>query len=841
MAKRKKSKLTKRTTNETPPPEETTATATAPVDQTKELLIEDEMKDSYLNYAMSVIISRALPDARDGLKPSQRRILIAMNDLNLGPRTKFRKCAKIVGDTSGNYHPHGDQASYQTLVRLAQDFSCHYPLVDGQGNFGSIDGDPPAAMRYTEARMTDFSMQMLEDLERGTVDFVPNYDETRTEPTVLPSKFPNLMCNGSYGIAVGMATSIPPHNFNEIADGIIKVIDNPKVEIEKLMEIVKGPDFPTGAIICGAKGIRDAYLTGRGIIKIRSRLSSEELKNGRKNIVVSEIPYSQEKTKIIEQIVKLVKDGKIDGVADVRDESDKDGIRLIIELRRGAEEQVIVNQLYRNTSLQNSFSIIMLALVNSRPETLNLKQMLVAYKDHRLEVIQRRTRFLLARAEAEAHILEGLVIALSKIDQVIKTIKQSKTVELAKTNLMKRFKLSERQSEAILQMRLQRLTNMEQAKVKDDLKKTREKIVDYKALLADENLILDIIKEDLYEMKEKYKSKRQTEILKREVQEFSVEELITEEKMVVVISHQGYIKRVSLTSYRKQQRGGKGVIGAETKEGDFIEHMFVASTHDYLLFFTDQGRVHWQKVYDLPQMSRTAKGRALVNVIRLRQGEKITAAIPIKDFETGFLTMATQNGVIKKTALKAYGRPQKGGIIGLKLGPGDRLIGVRITHPKEHIILGTSDGMSIRFVESDARSMGRAARGVTGIRLKKGDQVKDMLIVNKDANLLSVCAKGYGKRTDFDEYRLQRRGGTGIRNIKTSDRNGKLIGMKEVQNKDDLMMISAKGMVVRISVKNIRSIGRNTQGVRLISLQPGDKLVSVAKISKEEEIEAGEE
>ncbi|MEK7448051.1 MAG: DNA gyrase subunit A [Planctomycetota bacterium] len=800
----------------------------------KDLPIEDEMKDSYLNYAMSVIVSRALPDARDGLKPSQRRILVAMNDLGLGPRSKFRKCAKIAGDTSGNYHPHGEQVVYPTLVRMAQDFACRYPLVDGQGNFGSIDGDPPAAMRYTEARMTEFSMQLLEDMEKDTVDFIPNYDETRTEPTVLPSKFPNLLCNGSYGIAVGMATSIPPHNFTEIADGIIKLINNPNVSIDELMTIVKAPDFPTAGIICGIQGVKEAYQTGRGLITVRGRLKTEELKGGRQLLIITEIPYNQEKTKIIEEIVKLIKDDKMDGVADVRDESDRNGIRLVLELRRGAEEQVIINQLYQHTSMQISVSIIMIALVNNRPETLNLKQILECYRNHRLEVIRRRTKFLLARAEDEAHILEGLIIALDEIDEVIKVIKKSKTVEDARNNLMARFKLSERQSDAILQMRLQRLTNLEQAKVKEDLKKLKEKIVDYKALLADENMILDIIKEDLFELKEKYGDKRKTEILKREAQEFSIEELIAEEDMVVVISHEGYVKRVPLTSYRKQQRGGKGVIGAETKEGDFIEHLFIASTHDYLLFFTDQGRVHWQKLYDLPEMTRTAKGRALINIIKLRPDEKITAAIPVKNFETGFLIMATQNGVIKKTELKAYGRPQKGGIIAIKLRPDDRLIGVRVTTGQDHIILGTRDGMAIRFAETDVRGMGRAASGVTGIRLKKGDIVKDMIIMDKEASLLSVCEQGYGKRTDFDEYRIQRRGGSGVRNIKTSDRNGKLVGMKEARDKDDLVLITTKGMVVRISVKNIRTIGRNTQGVRLIKLEPGDKLISVARVPEEE-------
>ncbi|MBI4712466.1 MAG: DNA gyrase subunit A [Planctomycetes bacterium] len=802
----------------------------------REMLIEDEMKDSYLNYAMSVIVSRALPDVRDGLKPSQRRILVAMNDLNLGPHSKHRKCAKIAGDTSGNYHPHGEQVIYPTLVRLAQDFSCRYPLIDGQGNFGSVDGDPPAAMRYTEARLTEFSTRMLDDMDKNTVDYQPNYDETREEPKVLPSLFPNLLCNGSSGIAVGMATSIPPHNFGEVADGIIKVIDKPDTSIDQLMEIVKGPDFPTGGLICGIKGIRDAYQTGRGIITVRAKIDTEKVKGGRTNIVITEIPYNQEKAKIIERIAELVKTDKIQGVADIRDESDKDGMRIVVEIKRGEEEQITINQLYENTPLQDSFSIIMIALVNNRPETLNLKQLLVAYKDHRVEVITRRTRFLLEKAEAEAHILEGLVIAVDNIDEIVRLIKRSKDPQEAKAKLIAKFKLSEKQAEAILQMRLQKLTGLERDKLEADLKDLKEKIADYKAILGDPDLVLDIIKEDLFEMKEKYGDKRRTEILKRDVKEFSLEELITEEEMAVVISHEGYIKRVPLTSYRRQQRGGKGVVGAETKEGDFIEHLFIASTHDYILFFTDQGKVHWVKVYDIPEMSRTAKGRALVNLFRLNQKEKISACLPVKTFETGFLVMATESGLVKKTPLKEYGNPQKGGIIALKLENDDRLVGVNITNGKDHIILGTQDGMSIRFPEENARPMGRATYGVTGIKLKKGDKVRDMLLVDKDSSLLSVCEKGYGKRTPFNEYRIQRRGGSGIRNIKTTDRNGKLVAIRDVKDTDELMMMTAKGMAVRIPLKTLRTIGRNTQGVRLISLEAGDKLVSVAKVCQEEEV-----
>ncbi len=813
----------------------TTAASSSPNTTTRP--IEEEMQTSYLNYAMSVIISRALPDVRDGLKPSQRRIMVAMNDLNLTPRSKFRKCAKIAGDTSGNYHPHGEQVIYPTLVRLAQDFACRYPLIEGQGNFGSIDGDPPAAMRYTEARLSEFAMQIMADLDKNTVDFVPNYDETRIEPKVLPSTFPNLLCNGSSGIAVGMATSIPPHNFLEVADGLIKLLDKPEVTIDELMNHIKGPDFPTGGIICGIEGIKKAYQTGKGLITVRARLSTSEAKGGRKNIIITEIPYNQEKARIISRIATLAKEGKIQGIADIRDESDRDGIRIVVEVKRGEEPEIVVNQLYQNTSLQDTFSIIMIALVNNRPEMLNLKQLLGAFRDHRIEVIRRRTRFLLEKAQAEAHILEGLIIALKNIDAVIKLIKRSKTPEIARQGLMKRFKLSERQAEAILQMRLQKLTGLETEQVIKNLSVLKDKITEYKAILADEGLILDIIREDLYEAKDQYGEARRTDILKRELKEFNFEELISEEEMVVVMSHQGYLKRVPLTSYRKQHRGGKGIIGAETKEGDFIEHIFTASTHDYILFFTDRGRVHWIKVYDLPEMSRLAKGRAIINILKLATNENITAVIPVKDFTTGFLVMATQQGYIKKTPLSGFSHPKKGGIIALKLGGDDKLIGIKITHGTEHIILGTRDGLAIRFPEKDVRSMGRAARGVKAIRLKKGDLVRDIVLVNEKTSLLSVCEKGYGKQTSFKEYRTQRRGGSGIRNIKTTERNGKLIALKEMSDKDDLIMISAKGMIVRIPAKSLRIIGRNTQGVKLISLGSGDQLVSIAKVSKEEHLD----
>ncbi|ODS34687.1 MAG: DNA gyrase subunit A [Candidatus Scalindua rubra] len=803
----------------------------------KDVIIEEEMKDSYLTFAMSVIMSRALPDVRDGLKPSQRRILVAMNDLGLGPASKFRKCAKICGDTTGNYHPHGEQVVYPTLVRLAQDFSCRYTLINGQGNFGSIDGDPPAAMRYTEARMTNASMEMMADLKQNTVNFVPNYDETRMEPVVLPSKFPNILCNGSSGIAVGMATSIPPHNVNEVCDGIIRVIDNPDVTIDELIEIIKGPDFPTGALICGTKGINEGYKTGRGTIIVRARAHTETTKTGKKNIVITEIPYQLNRDKIIERIAELVKNEQIKGISDVRNESDREGSRIVIDLKKGEREEVVLNLLYKHTKLQDSYSIIMIALINNRPQTLNLKQLITAYIDHRKEVIQRRTRFLLARAEERAHILEGLRIALKNIDEIIKLIKSSKNVEDARASLVSKFSLTEVQANAILDMKLQRLTNLEQNKIEEEYKKICENIKEYKAIMADEKLVLDIIREDLYEIKEKYGDPRNTEII-GEIGEFEMEDLISEEDVIVIVTHDGYTKRLPLSTYRKQHRGGKGVTGADMKEGDFVEHLFIASTHDYILFFTDMGKVYWQKVYDIPQLGRTARGRAIINLLNLEKGENISSMIPIRRFDDRMLIMATKNGIIKKTVLSAFGRPQKGGIIAILLDSGDKLIGVKLTHGEREIVLGTEKGKAIRFSENDVRCMGRATRGVKGVELQEDDNVRGIVIVDKDATLLTVCENGYGKRTEYSEYHVQRRGGQGVINIKTTERNGKVIGLKNVRDEDELMMMTANGMVIRTAINTIRSIGRNTQGVRLITLQEGDKLVSIAPVIsdvKEEE------
>ena len=805
----------------------------------KDILIEEEMKESYLTFAMSVIMSRALPDVRDGLKPSQRRILVAMNDLNLGPGAKFRKCAKICGDTTGNYHPHGEQVVYPTLVRLAQDWSLRYTLVKGQGNFGSIDGDPPAAMRYTEAKMTHASAEMMEDIKQNTVDFIPNYDETRLEPSVLPAKFPNILCNGGSGIAVGMATSIPPHNVNEVCDGIIKVIDNPDVTIDELLTIIKGPDFPTGALICGAKGIVDGYKTGRGIITVRAKYHTETAKNNKQSIVVTEIPYQLNRDRIIERIAELVRNDVIKGITDVRNESDREGSRIVIVLKRNEEVEVVINQLYKHTSLQSSFSIIMIALVNSRPETLNLKQLLSAYVTHRKEIIRRRTRFLLDRAEERAHILEGLKIALENIDEVIKLIKASKTVEDARASLVSKFSLSERQANAILEMRLQRLTNMEQSKIDEEYKKVCENIREYKDILANENLVLDIIREDLHEVKEKYGDERKTEIV-ADIGEFNMEDLISEEDVTVIITHEGYIKRLPLTTYRKQHRGGKGVTGAGMKEGDFVENLFIASTHDYILFFTDMGKVYWQKVYDVPNASRIAKGRAIVNLLELDKDENVTSTIPVRKFDDRQLVMATRNGIIKKTVLSAFGRPKKGGIISILLDSGDKLIGVKLTTGGQEIVLGTENGKAIRFSEDDVRCMGRATRGVKGIGLKGDDKVKGIVVVDKNATLLTVCENGFGKRTDYSEYSVQRRSGQGVINIKTSERNGKVVALMNVSDDNELMMMTAKGMIIRAAINTIRSIGRNTQGVTLISLKAGDKVVSVAPVIGVDEEEAEE-
>ncbi|HUU42203.1 MAG TPA: DNA gyrase subunit A, partial [Planctomycetota bacterium] len=785
----------------------------------RDLNIETELKDSFLNFAVSVIMDRALPDVRDGLKPSQRRILVTMNDLNLSPRGGFRKCAKITGVAFGNYHPHGAaEVIYPTLVRMAQDFSFRYPLIDKQGNFGSVDGDPPAAMRYTEARMRPQAVDMLEDLNRDTVDYRPNFDETTTEPVVLPGKFPNLLCNGVIGIAIGMATSIPPHNVSEVCDAIIHLIDNPEASSRDLMKFVQGPDFPTGGVICGRRGFTEAYLTGRGRVVVRGRAHTEQApRGGRQNIIFTDIPYHSSKTTIKERIAYLVNEGKITGIADLRDESDRDGIRLVIELKRGEDPNVVLNQLYKHTPLQDTFSINMLSIVEGRPLTLNLKQIIACYVKHRFEVIVRRTRFLLRRAEARAHIVEGLLIALDHIDEVIDTIKKSKDVDTARERLIRKFKLSVLQADAILAMQLQRLTGLERTKLEDEYKELQTQIQYYRDVLSHDNLVYDMIRDDAREMKTRYGDARRTEIA-GEAADIDMKDLIAEEDVAVTISHQGYIKRMVLSSYRKQGRGGRGIIGSDTKEGDFIERLLIASTHDYFLCFTDAGRVYWLKVYDIPQLGRQSKGRAIVNLLTLQKGENISAIVPVRNFDEGFLIMATARGIVKKTKLDAFSHPRRDGIIACGMKKGDRLVGVRRSFGEQDVMLCTRKGQAIRFHERDVRAMGRSAAGVRGIKLAKGDEVVDLVVVQENTTLLTACEHGHGKRTAFDEYRHTHRGGKGVINIQTTKRNGDVVAARDVRETDDLMMVTQNGMIVRTAVASISTIGRSTQGVRLIRL-----------------------
>ncbi len=836
-----------------------------PQEHFEDMRILDELKNSYLNYAMSVIVSRALPDVRDGLKPSQRRILVAMNDLNLGPRSTHRKCAKIVGDTGGNYHPHGDQATYGTLVRMAQDWNMRYRLIDPQGNFGSIDADPPAAMRYTEARMAAPAMEILEDIKHDTVDFVPNYDETRTEPTVLPSKFPSLLVNGSTGIAVGMATNIATHNIAEVCDALLLVIEDPNCGFKDIMKVLPGPDFPTGGMICGKKGIVDAYTTGRGHLRVRGKADIETTKRGRERIVITEIPYMVVKTTIVSKIADCVHNNVIPEVSDIRDESDRHGLRIVVDLKKDSDAEIVLNKLYRYSPLQSTFAIANIALVNNRPETLNIKQMLEYFIDHRKNVVRRRSRFLLKRCRNRAHILEGLILAVSDIDEIIELIKKSPDTPTAKLNLMKKpLRLAEvatlkkvlpkafvkekskgkhfltgPQADAILTMQLQRLTGLEMEKLAKEYADITEQIEGYEAILADETILLDIIREDIHEIKGKYGDKRRTRIT-AEVEIFDAEDLIAEEEVIVTVSHGGYVKRMPIDTYRKQGRGGTGIIGSDTKEGDFIEHLFVASTHDYLLIFTNRGRCYWLKVYDVPSMSRQSKGRNIVNLLKLGN-QQMASIINVSSFDgeeddtqQRQLVMATRNGTIKKTRLSAYSNPRSTGVIAINLDPNDDLIGVALTTGSDHIVLGTRDGMTIRFDEGEVRSMGRASRGVRGIKLRAGDSVVGMVIVEEKAALFTVCENGYGKRTGLENYRPQNRGGVGLKNIKTTARNGKVVALKAVHNKDDLMMITANGMIIRTGLDEIRSIGRNTQGVRLIKLRAGDKLVAAEKIVYED-------
>lgn len=798
--------------------------------------IEDEIKDSYINYAMSVIVGRALPDVRDGLKPVQRRILYAMNELLLRHNKPYKKSARIIGETLGKYHPHGDASVYDALVRMVQDFSLRYPLVDGQGNWGSVDGDSAAAMRYTEARMDAIADELLTDIDKDTVDFVPNFDESLEEPTILPSALPTLLVNGCSGIAVGMATNMPPHNLNEIADGIVKVINEPTVETKDLMKIVKGPDFPTGATICGKAGIKSAYLTGRGIIKLHARAQIEERKGGKEFIIVREIPYQVNKSNLIESIARLVTDKKIEGVSDIRDESDKEGIRIVIELKRDRPAQVILNQLYKHTQLSSTFGIIMLALVNNQPRVLNLRQLFDLYIDHRKNIVTRRTRFLLRKAQERAHILEGLKIALKYIDRIIKAIRQSKDTKAAKAALVKNFDLSERQAQAILEMQLQRLTALERSKIEAEYLELIKKIELYESILASEQRILDIIKQELIELKKKYGDERRTDIV-GEVEDLKIEDFIAEEDVAITISHGGYIKRLPVSAYRRQKRGGKGVVGAELREEDFIEHLFVATTHEYILFFTNKGKVFWLKVHEIPQAGRTSKGKALVNLLQLSHGECISAFVRVKEFgKGGCLVMATQNGLIKKTNLEAYANPRKGGIIGITIEEGDSLIGVALTDGNEEILLATREGKAIRFKEKEVRDMGRGAKGVRAIKLSKKDQVIGMVVARKEATLLTVSGRGFGKRTPVEEYRLQSRGGKGIINIKTTEKTGLAVGLKMVADGDEVMIITEKGVIVKTPVKGIRASGRSTQGVKVIDLKDAkDKVSAVASVIAEEE------
>lgn len=831
-----------------------------PQEKIENMQIIEELKNSYLNYSMSVIVARALPDVRDGLKPSQRRILVAMNDLNLGPRSKHRKCAKIVGDTSGNYHPHGDQATYGTLVRMGQEWNMRYTLVDPQGNFGSIDADPPAAMRYTEARMAAPAVEMLDDLNRDTVDFIPNYDETRTEPTVLPSKFPNLLVNGATGIAVGMATNMPTHNVGEVCDAILKVINDPNCGFLDIIQVLPGPDFPTGGMICGTKGIKEAYVTGRGHIRLRAKTDFEYSKKGKVSIIITEIPYQVVKTNIVSKIADCVHDNIIPEISDVRDESDRKGLRIVVELKKDADENVVLNKLFRYTPLQGTYAIANIALVNNRPETLNIKQLISNYILHRKEVIRRRSRFLLKKARNRAHILEGLILAVGDIDEIIEIIKKSPDAPTAKINLMnKALRLSESdtllkllpaqfiqdrantdqyltgpQADAILTMQLQRLTGLEIEKLANEYSGLVEEIAGYEAILNDENLVLDIIREDIYEIKDKYADKRRTQIIEQ-AEDFDIEDLIADEEVVVTISHSGYAKRLPIDTYRTQGRGGRGIIGSDTKEGDFIDHLFVASTLDYLMFFTNKGKCYWLKVYNVPSLSRQSMGRNIANLIQIEKDEKICSILKVRDFDERQLTTATRNGVVKKTSLSAYGNPRANGLIALKLDEGDTLIAAEITSGKDHIILGTKDGMAIRFEESQIRSMGRATVGVRGIKLRKGDFVVDMVIPEENATLLTVCENGYGKRTELGDYRTQSRGGIGLIDIKTSDRNGSVVALKSVKDDDDLMFITSKGIIMRTDLGQVRAIGRNTQGVRLMKLAEGDKIVAVERIVVQED------
>ena len=793
-------------------------------------VIEDEMKQSYLDYSMSVIVGRALPDARDGLKPVHRRVLFTMWENGLMHNKPFKKSANVVGNCMAKYHPHGDAAIYDTLVRLAQSFSMRCPLVDGQGNFGSIDGDNAAAMRYTEARLTELAEEMLHDIDKRTVKFAQNFDNSAKEPSVLPSKLPNLLVNGSSGIAVGMATNIPPHNLREVVDGVIKQIENQNISIEELMQLIKGPDFPTGALICGNNGILNAYKTGRGKIVVRAKTKVEET-GGRQSLIVTEIPYMVNKAEMVMQIADLVKDKKISGISDIRDESDKDGVRIVVELKKETNPDVLLNQLYQHSRLQTTFGVIMLALVNNIPRVLNLKELIQSYIEHRKDVVRKRTLFDLNKAQQSAHILEGIIIALQSIDNTIKIVKESRTVDEARAALISGFNLSEQQATAILEMRLQRLTSLEQEKIRQEHSDLIKLIEILKSILENPQKILDIIKNELLELKQKYGNERRTELAGTELTELDMEDLVESEDMVITITHSGYIKRLPLNTYRQQRRGGRGLIATTTREEDIVKDVFIANTHSYILFFTNKGKVYWLKVYSLPEASRQAMGKAIINLLSLEENEKVTAYIPVKSFDSeNYLVMTTKKGIVKKTNSAAYSRPRNSGIISISLNQNDELIDVSMTDGSKEIILATRKGIAVRFNENDARPIGRSAQGVRGIRLKENDEVVGMVVADDEKTLLTVTENGYGKRTKVSDYRLISRGGLGVRNIICSERNGNVVSISSVTDDDEIILISKNGIVIRMPVKQISIIGRNTQGVRLMKLEQNDKVVGVAKI-----------
>ena len=800
--------------------------------------IEEEMRESFMAYAMSVIISRALPDVRDGLKPVHRRVLYAMYDMGNTSDKAYKKSARLVGDIIGKYHPHGDTAVYDTIVRMAQDFNLRYPLVDGQGNFGSIDGDNPAAMRYTEIRMTPLAEEMLADIEKETVDFLPNYDDSLKEPAVLPSRVPNLLINGAAGIAVGMATNVPPHNLSEVIAGIVALIENPDITIKQLMQHIPGPDFPTAGFIHGREPIVQAYHEGKGIIQMRGKAFTETVKRtGREQIVISEIPYMVNKKRLIEQIAQLVNEKKIEGIADIRDESDREGMRIVIELRRDGVAEIIINQLYKHTALQESFGVNLLAIVDGRPKLLTLKEALKAFIEHRKEVVTRRTAYDLRKAEERLHILEGYRIALDHLDAVIALIRNAADPRAAKEGLITSFALSETQAQAILDLRLQRLTGLERDKIMEEHRQTLALIASLSAILADEKEIYKIIVEELAEIKKKYGDERRTQIVNHS-DEISLEDMIVDEDMAVTISHDGYIKRNPVTLYRAQRRGGKGKIGTTTKEEDFVEYLFIASMHAHILFFTTIGKVYWIKVHELPQASRAARGRPIVNLLNLEPGEKVSAFLSVREFQEGrYIVFATKNGLIKKTELMAYANPRASGIRAIGLEDGDEVIGVRLTDGQQEVILSTADGQSIRFKEEQVRPTGRGTFGVVGMKLDPGDKVVSMEILSLGFDILTVAEGGYGKRTQMDEYRLQSRGGKGIITMKTTEKTGRVVGVQQVTEDDQLMLISNKGKIIRMRIKDIRVIGRNTQGVRLIELEEGERVVSLARLAEKEEDE----